>query len=144
MKFYVPSIGHQIRLTDDWEFPLFTEGRNDSLLTRLQPGLTYSYGDTRSILAVLEKGTVLQVDRIYIRKGKSEWDSITFWVKFAPNDKERAKVSKSGGRRWHHQPEEDTSVSDRQQKFKGARFWAKLEDVNEIVFEPISNSGKVK
>ncbi|MDD3988210.1 MAG: hypothetical protein PHC93_04580 [Candidatus Omnitrophica bacterium] len=50
-------------------------------------------------------GTILKVDRIYIRKGKgmSDFSSLTFYIKNGP--------------------------------YKGARFWAKLNDVNQIKFE---------
>ena len=47
------------------------------------------------------------VDRIYIRKGKGEFDSVTFRVDF----KLRAKRVLKG------------------------RFWAKLDDVNRLLFE---------
>jgi len=59
----------------------------------------------------------LAVDRIYIRRGKSEFDSVTFVVKSWP-----AVVVKRG-------------VEVVVQKKVGKRFWAKLRDVNEVVFE---------
>ena len=136
MQMCVPSVGDKIRLTEDWEFPLHFEYRNESLINRLQPNRHVSYSDTGSIIAILEAGTVLRIDRIYIRKGKSEWDSITFVVSEAPNDKDRAKVQKARARRWVGADEVKT-VPDDIQKFKGARFWAKLDDVNEIQFEKV-------
>jgi hypothetical protein len=123
MQFYIPSIGDQIKLTEDWEFPLIAEYRQ-TLLERIKTAKGEEYSRWRSwdekdeqLLVTLEAGTVLRIDRIYIRKGKSEWDSVTFVIKEAPGDKDRP--------------------ADKKCKFKGARFWAKLEDVNEIEFEKV-------
>ena len=142
MQFYIPSVTDQIRLTADWEFPLFFESRNDSLLTRIKPDVTYGYRDRGSILAVLKAGTVLQVDRIYIRKGKGEWDSVTFWIKFAPGDKDRRKVVRRSS--YCHEQQLQGVDPTQEMKFKGARFWAKLEDVNAIEFEKVSDDDRVK
>ena len=66
-----------------------------------------------SITVTLPKGTILKVDRIYIRKGKSDYSSITFYCKNLPNTTSKKKS-------------------------KSFRFWAKLEDVNNnIVFEKV-------
>ena len=43
-----------------------------------------------SIIATLPKGTVLTVDRIYIRKGLPSYDSITFWAKL-PDAKKKVR-----------------------------------------------------
>ena len=116
MRFQVPSIGDKIRLTADWQFPCFTEYRNNAFIKRARPDVNvperWSYrDDVQSVIITLPAGTVLRVDRIYIRKGKSEWDSITFVVQSHPT------IAGKG--------------------FAGAgRFWAKLADVNEIQFEP--------
>jgi hypothetical protein len=65
-------------------------------------------------------GTVLAVDRIYIRKGSSDYSSITFYAK------ELGEVMVRG-RRWYR--------GDKPKKKKALRFWAKLEDCNRIKFE---------
>lgn len=57
----------------------------------------------------LPKDTVLAIDRIYIRKGASDFSSITFYAK-------NLGVPAKGKR-------------------KAFRFWAKLEDCNRIYFE---------
>jgi hypothetical protein len=60
----------------------------------------------KSIKVVLPRTTILKVDRIYVRKGASEYNSLSFVLKKAPF------------------------------YFKGkVRFWAKLPDVNKIEFE---------
>lgn len=109
MKLYVPSIGDAIILTKDWEFTLHDEYRNKSLWDTLFPGVWgnnwYSSGKGPK-QTVLPAGTVLTVDRIYIKKGLREYNSLTFMVKKAPFVK-KGKV----------------------------RFWAKLGDVNNIEFD---------
>jgi len=138
-KFFVPDIGDCIQLVEDWEFPLYLEGRNSSFVNVIKPGIKYGYRHSNNtILATLEAGTVLQVDRIYIRKGKSEWSSITFYIKYAPNDinrEKRACIDK-------HWPSSTTVIEAEvapEQKRKGCRFWAKLESVNELFVRRINN-----
>jgi len=62
-------------------------------------------------------GTVLAVDRIYIRKGASDYSSITFYAKGLGE----SEITN----RW----------SGRTTKWKARRFWAKLSDCNKIEFE---------
>lgn len=57
----------------------------------------------------LKKGTILAIDRIYIRKGASDYSSISFYIKNLPSIK---------------------GV-----KAKRPRFWAKLDECNNIEFE---------
>jgi hypothetical protein len=174
MQLYVPEIGDMIRLTEDWSFTLYREGRNDSLwreencwdrvvepdqapvkeveakIKAIESRLTVqeiknSYGWAPSRVKVyasqedkdndrvyrqqlyelqqrqswapvtLLKDTVLKVDRIYIRKGVSEYSSITFYV-----------WSKAG------------PVAANAPK-KKSRFWAKLTNCNNIQFEKVEN-----
>jgi hypothetical protein len=65
----------------------------------------------------LPKGTILAVDRIYIRKGASDFSSITFYAKGLGESEIK--------NRW----------SGRITKWKAQRFWAKLSDCNQIEFE---------
>lgn len=58
-------------------------------------------------------GALLTVDRIFIRKGAADFDSVTFWLKAS-----KVPVTING-----------------QQVKKSVRFWAKLDDVNTIEFE---------
>ncbi len=134
MRMQIPAVGNQIRLLRTWEFPVYMESRNDKLVSRLKPGHKYNWR-TRgsSILCVLEKGTVLAVDRVYLRQGKNEWDSITFRIKEAPGDKKRA--ANIPDKKMNEMRDNNESIPQAVQKLKGARFWAKLVDVNEIYFE---------
>jgi cytochrome c1 len=69
------------------------------------------------IKITLPAGTILQVDRIYIRKGASNYSSVTFYCKSLPS----------------------VSINDRfnpkKKPNKAVRFWVKLDDCNKIEFE---------
>ena len=132
MKMFVPTIGSKICLTQPWTFGVWGEKRNNSLglalgiATKNPPyrwnviwkGQTSWY--TPDVLidnCTLPVGTVLTIDRIYIRKGKgmSDFDSMSFRIK--PN-------------------KTLTFVGTTIPIGKGIRFWAKLDDCNQIEFEP--------
>lgn len=129
-KLAIPSIGDTILLSRDWEFPLYFEYRNSKFVDAVRQntytemsqldkmGWSGSISSLGSLAVCLEKGTLLKVDRIYIRSGKSSWDSITFRIKEAPKDNKRK----------------------RNERYKGHRFWAKLSDVNEIYGELIQEA----
>lgn len=117
ITFFVPEIGTNLRLEEDWAFRLYCEHRNSGLYTQL-PGL-YKEGDPwnwrrRSLErgdVVLKAGAILTVSRVYIRVGVKEYSSLTF------NVKKGAVVVTSNG---------EFTLK------KGARFWAKLKDVNQM------------
>jgi hypothetical protein len=195
MQLYIPEIGDTIMLTQDWEFELHAERRNEQLaaffghyLTGYGRGLwleessfprlrkpeynieypdredpkfrkmfgrydysaydraceeaklsnpeyleyqRYSdewYATAKSIgkpvlIVRIPAGTTLSIDRIYIRKGASEFSSITFYAKGL------GEVTMNGSRfSWGNQ---------KTVKRKAQRFWAKLEDCNKIQFEKV-------
>jgi len=68
------------------------------------------------IKVILPAGTSLKVDRIYIRKGKGEYSSITFFA-----DGLGETIVPASGLAWRRQYDA---------KKKKLRFWAKLADVN--------------
>jgi uncharacterized protein YueI len=72
---------------------------------------------TNELTITLPAGTVLAVDRIYIRKGSSDFSSITFYAKGLGESEIK--------NRW----------SGKTTKWKAQRFWAKLTDCNQIEFE---------
>lgn len=160
MKLYIPEIGDHLRLTSDWTFLLFNEGRNESLwklyncdahpdmekqvrekddiCTKLadlrkkffyrKNGFLYNLPDDQKDPADLKleqeldaryrelfyyrvpvkipTGSLLAIDRIFIRKGMDEWSSLTFYLKEHPEHVFKRKP----------------------------RFWAKLADCNNIEF----------
>jgi hypothetical protein len=79
-------------------------------------GGTYSWSsEKKNYLVTIPKDTILTVDRVYIRKGVSDFSSLTFRI---PKDKNKKNI------------------------YAGVRFWAKLSDVNKIEFELISCNEK--
>jgi len=156
-QIFIPPLGTVIKLTEDWHFSLYNEGRNEKLqqITGLLPpfrALTGGLYEWRQLsLAerrkridesvwthvpvwdkertdlwggdwhtpfVFRAETELKIDRIYIRQGQSDYDSVSFrtdcWVSNIGDPLFTKKY-----------------VNGR--KIKSLRFWAKLEDVNKIV-----------
>lgn len=115
ISLFVPPLGTRLLLAEQWDFALYNERRNATLMAYL--------GDTRklvginpeSIPASLPAGTVLIIDRYYIRQGLGSFDSVSFRVEKA---KATAKIHSFSG------------SSTRQ-----VRFWAKLDDVNKLRVE---------
>ena len=96
MRLYIPEIGDEIELEKDWDFTLVNEFRNDALLEKFHPEKVKerrsnfnwdNYGKPAGTVT-LPKGTVLKIDRIYVRKGASDYSSITF-VTIPPDKKEK-------------------------------------------------------
>lgn len=121
VRLFVPTISDRIILTNDWYFKLRREYRNQSLISKWAKAnersdelISYSRDeherkDARDpIYVLLPIGTILMVDRIYIR-GKGQdyraFDSLTFRILKGSPCKELV----------------------------GARFWANLRYVNQIV-----------
>lgn len=116
MKLYVPEIGNILKLTQDWKFKLYQEYRNKSLMDYF--GITYtSSRETQEFTEVsIPSGSLLKVDRVYIRKGLHEYSSISFYVEL-PNQKGKPQK---------------------------CRFWASLQDCNNIYFDIHENKAPLK
>lgn len=84
MKLYIPDVGDSIKLSKDWEFKLYDEYRNRTLINYFE--LTYPRNSDYVFEfkhVTLPAGIVLTVDRIYIRKGRvdtAEYSSVTFVI----------------------------------------------------------------
>ena len=94
MQLFIPPLRTKLRLLEDWTFQLQNEYRNEkfwetifgekcppSLLRPdpIPPEKYSPYVDNEVRRpATLPAGTVLRVDRIYIRNGASDFDSVTF------------------------------------------------------------------
>jgi len=128
VKLFIPTIGTKLKLTKKWDFRLFFEHRNETVMQyfgvhRDDPKYRPIYGldenrEHKHINASFPKNTMLIVDRIYIRAGGSDikqYDSVTFRV-ILPDGTANAPVETWGG------------------KIRNLRlrFWAKLVDVNNI------------
>ena len=104
---FIPPLATQFELSDDWTFTLHLERRNVDLWNQLHPNdvVIDRYGfqlRNKTSPITLPKGTLLSIDRIYIRKGNAEFNSISFRIlKGSP-------------------------------KYSKTRFWSKLDDVNKM------------
>ncbi len=107
MMMYIPSIGDKIVLEEDWNPMILDEYRTREFLVIMGIDPRGANGHTYAV--VIPRNTVLTVDRIYIKKGSSAYDSITFTINQAYNP---------------HIP--------RGKK----RFWVKLAQANKIQFHP--------
>lgn len=144
MKLYIPGLGDEIQLIADWTFDLHDEGRNESLMVYMKDyRLELAYGDrNRTIPPVpttIPAGTVLKIDRIYIRKGSEEFNSVSFFWKGAAN---LAKVQMKEFRDTEYFGFGKPSISTSRMRQvrtpkQPIRFWAKLDDVNNIEFEQV-------
>ncbi len=137
MKMYIPELGDQIKLTADWVFELHVEDRNSTLMEFLH-NCEFSWENYRTgitMTSVIPDGSILKVDRIYIRKGASDYSSITFFWKdmsIPPKVVDR-KITAFN---YHGMPGH-TEIYQKKIPKKPVRFWAKLSDVNNIEFDRV-------
>ena len=117
MIFFTPDIGTLLKLEQDWTFTLFSEYRNRDLFNKLKQLGKISSTDKNQVVD-LPKGLVVKVDRVYIRKGLSQYSSITFTI---PKPKNKAEK------------EEMPLNLD----YTGSKFWVKLHECNGIEFSPL-------
>lgn len=113
IRFCIPPLRTKIKLAEPWKFNVFQEFRNRDILEILKSKDTFSFSWENGAKVgeiTLPTNTLLSVDRIYVRNGAKDFDSVTFRIKKGecPDP-----------------------------KFQGIRFWAKLSDVNKIVCYPI-------
>lgn len=107
----IPELGSKLKLAKPWTFTLYSEHRNETVIKMLGHEFNYrTHCDSNAVVCIvkLPKGTVLTLDRIYIRKGASEYSSLSFMITQCSLE----RLSK--GRR---------------------RFWAKLDECNQIKYE---------
>ena len=110
MNLFIPEIGTKLKSTSDWTFVLYQEYRNSKMISAICQ--TFSWGrDQKSWLVTVPAETIISIDRIYVRKGVSDFSSVTFTI---------------------------PKVLNKKSKFAGSRFWVKLSDVNKVEFELVS------
>lgn len=140
MKLYVPEIGDELTIEQDWHFDLHYEERNASLYAHL--GFTdvalklgsYSWNtkDPLPTSVALPAGTILKVERIYIRKGQDDFNSMTFVV---PGIKVAVPFPHREYPKVNGKPDYSAKIIETvQTKNRPLRFWVKLEDANKIEF----------
>lgn len=141
-KLYIPSIGDTITLAKPWTFQLNYEWRNKSLWEHLgkEKREDFNWRKTRNPLPVtLPKGTKLKLDRIYIRKGRKPYDSVSFNLVGAKTERRTVTTTINIYTGGYNQPplfKPHSYKTPAQQ----VRFWVKLEDANKIVYSPESTS----
>jgi hypothetical protein len=109
MYLQIPDIGDKLVLSESWDFHLYYEYRNESLLEAiLGKKVNVWVRKTKMIDCSLPKGTVLVVDRVYIRKGLKDFSSLSFRI--------------------------DSCLCSSVEK---KRFWAKLSEVNMMQVENV-------
>jgi hypothetical protein len=117
-KLFIPTIGTQLVLAEPWTFKVYSEYRNADILSMVNH-VQQRYGVHHVNNLTLPVGTVLTVDRIYIKKGMPDFDSITFRASdYATNSVD----------------EFFAALADFKIK-KSIRFWVKLADANTIVYK---------
>ena len=117
MIFFTPDIGTLLKLEEDWTFTLFLERRNIDLFEKLEQ-LNLQSGTRKNKVIDLPKGLVLKVDRIYIRKGLSQYSSISFKIPKPKNKSEKLEMPLN-------------------ELWSGASFWVKLHECNGTEFSPV-------
>lgn len=138
MKFNIPELGTTITLAEDWRFALHHEHRNKTLFEILNLPYVQNWRENPNPLphmVTMPKGTVLKVDRIYIRKGLSDYSSVTF---LAPGKKTKKKVIQRTGMNWGGPADGTIFTFEQKIPARGVRFWVKLFEANAIVFEEIT------
>jgi len=113
MKLFIPPLGTMVKTAADWSFTLHDERRNDGFVEAAVPRKTkrVSYYDKISYPVTLPAGAVLKVERVFIRRGISDFDSVTFILqgKKHPIELANGRAIKAN-----------------------KRFWVKLPDANQI------------
>lgn len=131
MQINVPRLGDTLILDQDWNALVYDEYRNTGFLENLLELKNYTdYNDRRRVLnqfygvedtptyyrhtepalVPIPAGTNLVVERIYIRKGATDYDSITF------------RIPKGGC------PMNKNMVG---------RFWVKIDNANQLIYHTV-------
>ncbi len=127
MKLFIPPLKMPLTLTKPATVPIYHERRNEIMLTAFgggpktygnrhyswchppakpdqkKDGWDWDYDTMLATTLTIPAGTVLLIDRYYIRNGADEFDSLTFRVASSPDKK------------WNKK-----------------RFWLRLSDVNAL------------
>jgi hypothetical protein len=167
MKLFIPPLGTRLKLLQDWKFNLERESRNETLFKvfgidpargKYDAAGKYSYNPKYESVTI-PAGAELIIDRIYIRKGQTGFDSITFrWA----GKRTQKQVVKKKARSFTPMPVQtfheilSGKLPTTQQlqaaknnpieheydhviPAKGVRFWAKLDDVNNMDAEIVKD-----
>ena len=88
---FIPPLGTKIELAEPWTFKLYSEYRNDGLFEFWALAIPNRYANPPNFVErTIDMGTILTIDRIYIRKGAKGFDSVSFFMK-GPNMKKSVR-----------------------------------------------------
>jgi len=118
MQLFIPDIGTLVKLEQDWQFTLYDEYKNISLFQKLNK-------KRENQIIELPKDLVLKIDRIYIKKGLSQFSSITFRIPKPKNKRE----------------EEEMPLN---KIYSGVMFWVKLHEINGTEFSIVLKNEETK
>ncbi len=111
-RLLIPEIGTFLLLEKDWAFNLHYETRNGKILQAI--GVEFDWRKSHSTVdtypVVIKAGSTLSVDRIYIRRGKGDYSSLSFNLLKGSTLEYKGKTCQANG-----------------------RFWAKLSEVNQMI-----------
>ena len=131
----IPTLGSRITLTQDWTFTLIGEHRNTTFWNKMHgepakddPVIQTGYGyyvrdgeryprNLAERTTVCPAATILRVDRIYIRSGQKDFDSVSFVCESMPS----------------RTPDEKRAFTKKGTPKTVGRFWAPLFEVNRII-----------
>lgn len=134
MKLFIPELGTRVVLQLDWHLTIHDESRNQSVYDALAEaaGVEPTMAGTSrwrawngpDMALILPAGTVLTLDRIYIRKGQEDFSSLTFTIENTTHPLLEGLFLL---------PNWDGTKFTRRKR----RFWAKLADVNRMEIEDV-------
>lgn len=141
-RLLIPEIGTILRLENDWTFDLHSERRNTGLINLI--GETFkSDWDWEQMgkkvpgpwKVTIRKGSLLTMDRLYVRKGAEKFSSLSFILRAdgEPTISFDGKDFSCKGKK-NFQHFGITGV---------LRFWAKLADVNTLIVSAMEETIKV-
>lgn len=134
-QLYIPEIGDIITLSKEWVFDLYNEERNETLMKHLGDTrdirLSWDNRQLNAVKHAIPPGVKLKIDRVYIRKGQGDYSSVTFlWVGARIPGYTEIIPAEPPSKGFSGRREYVTKYPA-----KPVRFWAKLSDVNNIVFQ---------
>jgi len=133
MRLFIPTIGTELKLMKKWTFPLFNEFRNETMFEFT--GNKYDDRHSRwrnkekSVEVTLPVGTILVVDRIYIRQGAEDFDSLSFRM---PGCRTARRQENKVAHYFHENGKREDKPYVQKTPARPIRFWAKLPDVNNM------------
>lgn len=104
-KIHIPQVGDEFKIIKNWSCKVFNEYRNAKVFEALSIDTAES---NTHIEITLPLGTVIRIERVYVRAPASSYDSVTLRIISSPI-KSLAK----------------------------ARFWVKLSEINKLEFEEV-------